>query len=207
MCVCATPGLTTRHSQIQDCACSRPPGQENCRFPSPCSVRLPPSRPAGHGGGSTPPGQLQAFQLQAGILTQSCHGPSSAKHPCQSSHCSVRVLAPHGAPVPERSGVGQRGEELPSVSGEASPHAPNTSPRTGSKVRSLCSTGPTLPGAVPQNLPSTFLALPAYSAGRARALLATASHRVRFYSTKNRVKNPQNPPRTSNKKFGQKGGS
>ena len=31
--------------------------------------------------------------------------------------------------------------------------------------------------------------------------------RVRFYRTKNRVKNPQNPPRTSKKKLGQKGGS
>ena len=45
------------------------------------------------------------------------------------------------------------------------------------------------------------------SAHRKRAAEDLEDNRVRFYSTKNRVKNPQNPPRTSKKKLGQKGGS
>ena len=62
------------------------------------------------------------------------------------------------------------------VAGDASPHAPNTTPRTGSKVRSFASTGPTVPCIVPQYLWSADLAFAAYSAGRAFARLATAWH-------------------------------
>ena len=60
------------------------------------------------------------------------------------------------------------------VAGEASPHAPNTSPRTGSKVRSMPSTGPTAPCSVPQYFRSTPRALAAYSAGNLFALRLTA---------------------------------
>ena len=64
-----------------------------------------------------------------------------------------------------------------STSGEASPHAPKTRPLTGSYVRSWASTGPTDPGGVLQKRWSSLRALVAYSAGRARARRATASHR------------------------------
>ena len=51
--------------------------------------------------------------------------------------------------------IRQNSDSRRSTSGEASPQAPKTSPRTGSYVRSFDSTGPTTFGGVPQNCRST----------------------------------------------------
>ena len=63
------------------------------------------------------------------------------------------------------------------TSGDASPQDPNTKPRTGSYVRSLCSTGPASPATTPQKHRSTRCAFPRYSPGSAFARLFTAAHR------------------------------
>ena len=63
-----------------------------------------------------------------------------------------------------------------STSGEVSAHAPNTKPRIGPKPLSRLCTGPMMPVAVPQYFSSTWRALAVYSACRARARRATASH-------------------------------
>ena len=79
----------------------------------------------------------------------------------------------------ESSGVAASAGLMPmrrSTSGEPSPHAPKTRPRTGSYVRSLFSTGPVDPAGVLQYFRSRVRALSAYSLGRVRARRATASH-------------------------------
>ena len=63
------------------------------------------------------------------------------------------------------------------ASWHASPKAPKTSDFTGSKVRSLASTGPVVSGNVPQKSLSTFRALSVYSLGRLSARRSTAAHR------------------------------
>ena len=74
--------------------------------------------------------------------------------------------------------------------GEASPHAPKTMPRTGSYVRSFSSTGPMVPAGVRQKRWSRWRALAAYSAGSVRALRATASQRITFLYSHEKVQIP-----------------